>query len=723
MSFLNIGEKHGIRLRGKLLIAFLMAAVLPFVLLGIAASILSESALKNNITESLGSDLKTINGSLENYLENLKGGVSLIGGRNISSLDTIRNLIEVNNNDLTFKIYAKRYEPHFQGFMESYKDVIRIILVGTVINEGKQKGRIAFVAAPVQKQEQGEQLTADSETASCLQTLGSEFVHKGDKNPIAQAYYRALTEKKVVVLDFQELNKGTPSLWMAMPVFAEEGQIFSIPYVGDGKKTDGQTEQSDMAGVVIAEIAPLKSISKILSREGSVKSYLIGKNSNGVRVFRYHDNASSLGTKLPGYFEKALVKSELNTYIDENNNRYIAKSFPLDFQGLAWEVLIQVDEKSAFSDVQKLRWLILIIGFFGFVFINILAFTTVAVITKPLNQVVDNLKDIAEGEGDLTSRLDIKSRDETGELAMWFNLFLDKIQGIIRDISDNAGTLQTSSGSLSDLSSRMSSVGGEMASKFDAVTVAAQEVSSNVTAVASSVEETSINVSIVASSAEEMTSTIDEIAKNSEKARFITSEVAANAHQVNNSAQELGKVAQDIGKVTETITEISEQTNLLALNATIEAARAGEAGKGFAVVANEIKELARQTAKATLQIKTQIEGIQGSTDNTIREISQITTSINEVNEIVSAISASVEEQSVTTKEIAENVAQASNGISEVNQNLAQSSKIVENIAQDITGLNQYVGEISDTSTQADSNSKDLSTLADQLNKLIGRFKI
>lgn len=156
-----------------------------------------------------------------------------------------------------------------------------------------------------------------------------------------------------------------------------------------------------------------------------------------------------------------------------------------------------------------------------------------------------------------------------------------------------------------------------------------------------------------------MTTTINEIAQNTEKANTITGEAVSEAKGASDNVDELGSAAQEISKVTETVTEISEQTNLLALNATIEAARAGDAGKGFAVVANEIKELARQTAEATQDIKRRIEGIQDSTSGTVTKIQQISKVINDVNDIVSTIASSVEEQSVTTKEIATNVAQAS----------------------------------------------------------------
>jgi methyl-accepting chemotaxis protein len=148
---------------------------------------------------------------------------------------------------------------------------------------------------------------------------------------------------------------------------------------------------------------------------------------------------------------------------------------------------------------------------------------------------------------------------------------------------------------------------------------------------------------MIASSAEQMASTINEIAENSERARGITSSAADQAKNSAERVSGLGTAAQKISKVTETITEISEQTNLLALNATIEAARAGEAGKGFAVVANEIKELARQTAEATQEIKKKIAGIQDSTSVAIADIDKIPTVINDVNQLVSSIATAVEE--------------------------------------------------------------------------------
>jgi len=186
---------------------------------------------------------------------------------------------------------------------------------------------------------------------------------------------------------------------------------------------------------------------------------------------------------------------------------------------------------------------------------------------------------------------------------------------------------------------------------------------------------------------------------------------------------ELGVAAQAINKVTEAITEISEQTNLLALNATIEAARAGEAGKGFAVVANEIKELAKQTATATHNIKQQIEGVQQTAADSIKEINEISGVINSVNEIVATIASAVTEQSTATEEIAKNIEQASQGLQEVNENVNQSSVVADSMARDIAQVNNASIEISKSSEHIKNDANEMLHMALELNKLVGVFKI
>jgi methyl-accepting chemotaxis protein len=344
-------------------------------------------------------------------------------------------------------------------------------------------------------------------------------------------------------------------------------------------------------------------------------------------------------------------------------------------------------------------------------------------ITRPIVTASDMLKDIAQGEGDLTRRLEVDSRDEVGEMAKWFNMFVENIQRIIASVAENARQVNDSSSELNAISDQMSAGAGQTSDKANTVAAASEEMSTNMNSVAAAMEQASTNVGMVASAAEEMTATINEIAQNTEKARGITGEAVTQAGNASGQVAELGTAAQEIGKVIETITEISEQVNLLALNATIEAARAGEAGKGFAVVANEIKDLARQTAEATGEIKSRVEGIQNSTEGTVTEIGNITRVVNEVNEIVSTIATAVEEQSVTTNEIAGNVSQAAQGIDEVNENVAQSSSVSTEISHDIAEVTQAANEISNSSAQISMSAESLSQLAQQLNDMVGRFKV
>jgi methyl-accepting chemotaxis protein len=340
----------------------------------------------------------------------------------------------------------------------------------------------------------------------------------------------------------------------------------------------------------------------------------------------------------------------------------------------------------------------------------------------PIKKVVDGLKDMAQGEGDLTRRLRIKSMDEIGELASWFNLFVEKLQELIREISGTSTSLTTSSDDLTRLSGEMTRGADGLSQNSNSVATAAEEMTSNLNSVASAMEQANSNVSIVASAAEEMSITINEIATNSERARGISEKAVEQVEGATERVKALGEAAREIDKVTETITDISDQTNLLALNATIEAARAGEHGKGFAVVANEIKELAKQTSEATLDIKNRVSGIQQSTSDTVESIDSISKVIKEIENIVSTIASSIEEQSATTKEIASNVAQASIGLGEVSQNVAQSSYVSGEISKEIANVNFTAGKISESSRNVNSNADALSNLAHKLRELVDRYR-
>ncbi|MFO7753146.1 MAG: methyl-accepting chemotaxis protein [Desulfobacteraceae bacterium] len=344
-------------------------------------------------------------------------------------------------------------------------------------------------------------------------------------------------------------------------------------------------------------------------------------------------------------------------------------------------------------------------------------------VVRPINSVTGMLKDIAEGEGDLTRRIENRSGDETQELAEWFNKFVEDTQSMVGSIKKNSDRLTESSKGLAGISEQMHTLAARTSQKARNVDGAAEKMSANLVSVASSMEQTSANVNNMSSASEEMTSTIEEIAKNAETAREITDDAVTRTDSATGRVNELGSAAERIGRVIDTINDISDQVNLLALNATIEAARAGEAGKGFAVVANEIKDLATQTASATEEIKEQVKGIQSSTSLTVEEIKSVSDAVHRIDEIVSSVATAVEEQSATTKEIAENIAQASTGIGEVNENVAQGSSNAEEVASEIKDVAESSGEMEDSSSKVKSSADELAGVAEDLGKMMAGFKV
>jgi methyl-accepting chemotaxis protein len=361
---------------------------------------------------------------------------------------------------------------------------------------------------------------------------------------------------------------------------------------------------------------------------------------------------------------------------------------------------------------------LLVIALVGSVLLGILIIRS---ITGPVNKALRLAEAMAKG--DLTARLDVDQQDEVGMMARSMNSMIDQLRKMIGEIMSGVNNLTSSSTDLAAVSRQLSSAARGTADKSNTVATAAEEMSTNVQSVSAAMEQSSNNVSMVATATEEMTATVNEIGQNAEKARAVTERAVQQSQITSEKVTALGESASKVGRVTETITEISEQTNLLALNATIEAARAGDAGKGFAVVANEIKELARQTAAATVEIKNQIDEMQGTTNSTIVDIEKISEVIAEINSVINGIATAVEEQSAATSEIASNISQASQGIVEVNENVAQTTVVVADITRNIAEINQEANQVGAGSAQVQTSAQGLSELAEQLAKLMKHFKI
>jgi methyl-accepting chemotaxis protein len=386
----------------------------------------------------------------------------------------------------------------------------------------------------------------------------------------------------------------------------------------------------------------------------------------------------------------------------------------------AFEIISSLEEAN--NTIAKARWHVVLSVTVTLSLIALICIYLIqSGIVKPLREVNSFIDKIAGG--DLRGKLEARSNDEIGNMVTQLSNMTGKLNGMVKEITGAGDTLFTSSGKLGISADEFSAVAGDTASRTISVAAAAEEMSANMSTVAAATEQAATNIALVSTATEEMTSTISGIVKSTEKAQEITKLAVQEASSASEKVDELGRAAIEIGKVTEAITEISEQTNLLALNATIEAARAGEAGKGFAVVANEIKELAKQTASATGEIKKRIDSIQDSTEATVKQIQQITQVIGEVNAIVSSIVTAVDEQSATTNEIAENISQASIGIQEVTVNVAQVSTVSNSVAQEIAEVSQSADSISHGSIQMKTNVIELTKMAEQLKDLVQHFKV
>lgn len=476
------------------------------------------------------------------------------------------------------------------------------------------------------------------------------------------------------------------------------GLVLKVEMLTDlvsGRKigTTGYGFMSDNKGIILAHPDPKNiltlDITKLAGMEAIVKRMLAGEKGVEEYVFKGVD-------KIAGFAPLTVVD---------------------------WRIAVTQNAEEFLQAANSIRTSSLIVAVVALVLSAAALAFSAGLIVKPLNRAIVSLKDIAQGEGDLTRRLDATSKDEIGELGQWFNTFITKLQGIIVRLAENSSGINTSAAHLSSIARELAVGAVDTSQRAESVATASEEMSANLNNVAAAMEQSATNTNMVASAAEEMSSTIREIAENAERARTVSSKAVSQALNASEKMGELGSAAQKIGKVTETITEISEQTNLLALNATIEAARAGEAGKGFAVVANEIKELAKQTAGATQNIKQQIDEVQRTTELTVTEINQISEVIGNVNDIITTIAAAVEEQTAATREIADNIAQASQGIQEVNENVSQSSAVAGTITQDIAQVNGAAGAISNNSKQVESSSSDLQSLALDLKKIVDSFKV
>jgi methyl-accepting chemotaxis protein len=354
----------------------------------------------------------------------------------------------------------------------------------------------------------------------------------------------------------------------------------------------------------------------------------------------------------------------------------------------------QEAEKTAASNAARAERMMLMICGLSLLILLAVAMRITLSVTAGLDSFSEKFALMAE-RNDLTARVDEDRTDEIGQLGRHLNQFVAKVHDILQQIAAAAEHVGEAS-EKSAVTSRQISASSDQTSKQAGV-------------VSESAGQVNQNLQSLSTGAEEMKATIQSIASNAHEAATVASKAVQTAQSASATMGKLGDSSAEIGEVIKVITSIAEQTNLLALNATIEAARAGEAGKGFAVVANEVKELAKQSAKATEDISSKITAIQTDTKGAVEAIASISVVIGKINDISGTIATAVEEQSATTNEMTRNVADAARGSGEITGNIA--------------GVAEAAQGTSNSAQESQRAASELAQMAAQLHDLVTQFQI
>ena len=526
------------------------------------------------------------------------------------------------------------------------------------------------------------------------------------------------TANGVMLMQSREAENALPSDFdpSQRPWFRKarnQGPGFTAPYTdaaGGGLiiTATAPVEAGDYEGVAGADIS-MEAISDVLApvtMAGNGYAMLV----SGDGKVLYHPESDNINTSLSKMLGQNVPMDGSRNQVDVNGESYLASFHPIsEAEGVDWYVGLMVNESKAWAPVIQGRWNALATTVVGLLVTLGLIYVSLNVLLRPARRLLRAMNEIASGEGDLTKRLDVESRDEFGQLAEAFNGFVENVRGVVAEAQESASELQQ----------HVSSLRNASATSRDSVTQQQQEIDQ----VATAINEMSAAVNEIAQNAQ---STADSAGNADNDSRESLQTVQSSNEAVERLGREIGEAAQvidklgnDVGEITgilEVIEGIAEQTNLLALNAAIEAARAGEAGRGFAVVADEVRALAKRTQDSTEQVNNMITRLKEGADKAV--------SVMQESQAVSNMSM---EKARDAMEALERISQAISDISDRTSQIATASEeqtsAVDELNSSITRIADQGQDAAEAASENDRLSSEISEVGSTLHDKVARFRV